>query len=118
MFGGWRDRPGPRYQRLASALLDAVDRRVLGAGARVPAERARAAAGGKDVTLGGGASAARQYLRAGLVDEMAISLVPGLLLGNGERLFEGVGADLHGLEHVRTVVAPGVVHLKLSRRTS
>ncbi len=46
VFGGWRDRPGPRYQRLASALLDAVDRRVLGAGARVPAERALAAAVG------------------------------------------------------------------------
>ena len=46
VFGGWRTRPGPRYQRLASALLDAVDRRVLGAGARVPAERALAAAVG------------------------------------------------------------------------
>lgn len=43
VFGGWRDRPGPRYQRLASALLEAVDGRVLGAGARVPAERALAA---------------------------------------------------------------------------
>jgi dihydrofolate reductase len=81
-------------------------------------ERARAAAGGKDVTLGGGASAGRQYLRAGLVDEMEISLVPALLLGAGERLFEGIGTDLHGLELVRTVAAPGVVHLKLSRRTS
>ena len=44
MFGGWRDRPGPRYQRLAAALLDAVDRRVLRAGTRVPAERPLAAA--------------------------------------------------------------------------
>lgn len=46
VFGGWRNRPGPRYQRLASALLEAVDRRVLGAGARVPAERSLAAAVG------------------------------------------------------------------------
>ncbi len=75
---------------------------------------ARRAAGGKDVGLGGGASAARQYLAAGLVDQMDISLAP-VLLGSGERLFDGVGDDLHGLALVRTVVAPGVVHLRLAR---
>ena len=75
---------------------------------------ARRAAGGKDVGLGGGASAARQYLAAGLVDQMDISLAP-VLLGSGERLFDGVGDDLHGLVLVRTVVAPGVVHLRLAR---
>jgi dihydrofolate reductase len=78
-------------------------------------EQARRAAGGKDVSLAGGASAARQYLAAGLVDEMEISLVP-TLLGSGERLFDGVDDDLHGLELVRTVVAPGVTHLKFAKR--
>src|SRR5215208_1948225 len=78
-------------------------------------ERARHAAGGKDVSLAGGASAAQQYLAAGLVDEMEINLVP-TLLGSGERLFEGVGDDLHGLELVRTVAAPMVTHLKFARR--
>ena len=77
-------------------------------------EQARRAAGGKDVGLGGGAHAARQYLAAGLVDEMEISLVPALL-GSGERLFDGVGDDLHGLKLVRTVAAPGVTHLKFVR---
>jgi dihydrofolate reductase len=77
--------------------------------------QARRAAGGKDVSLAGGASAARQYLAAGLVDEMELGLVP-ILLGAGERLFEGLGDDLHGLALVRTVAAPGVVHLKLARR--
>lgn len=76
-------------------------------------ERARRAAGGMDVSLAGGARAAQQYLAAGLVDEMEINLVP-ILLGSGERLFEGV-ADLHGLELVRTVAAPGVTHLRLGR---
>src|SRR5260221_14718764 len=52
--------------------------------------QAREAAGGRDVSLAGGAHAARQYLAAGRVDEMAISLVP-VLLGSGERLFDGVG---------------------------
>ena len=78
-------------------------------------EQARRAAGGKDVVLAGGASAAGQYLAAGLVDEMVISLAP-VLLGSGERLFEGLGDDLHGLELVRTVAAPKVTHLKFERR--
>jgi dihydrofolate reductase len=78
-------------------------------------ERARRAAGGKDVSLAGGAKAAQQYLVAGLVDEMEIHLVP-TLLGSGEGLFAGVGDDLHGLELVRTVAAPKVTHLKFARR--
>jgi dihydrofolate reductase len=78
-------------------------------------EQARRAAGGKDVSLAGGAKAARQYLAGGLVGEMEINLVP-TLLGSGERLFEGVGDDLHGLELVRTVAAPKVTHLKFARR--
>ena len=78
-------------------------------------EQARRAATGKDVSLAGGARAAQQYLRAGLVDEMELNLVPALL-GGGERLFENVGDDLHGLELVRTVAAPNVTHLKFARR--
>ena len=78
-------------------------------------EQARRAARGKDVSLAGGANAAQQYLVAGLVDEMEINLVP-TLLGSGERLFDGVGDDLHRLELVRTVAAPGVTHLKFARR--
>jgi dihydrofolate reductase len=78
-------------------------------------EQARHASGGRDVALAGGASAARQYLEAGLVDEMELHLVP-ILLGAGERLFEGLGDDLHGLQLVRTVATPRVVHLKFERR--
>ena len=77
--------------------------------------QARRAAGGKDVSLAGGAKAAQQYLAAGLVDEMEIHLVP-ILLGRGERLLDGLGDDLHGLELVRTVAAPKVTHLKFARR--
>jgi dihydrofolate reductase len=74
--------------------------------------QARAAARGRDVALAGGARVAQQYLAADLVDEMEIHLVP-VLLGGGERLFEGVGGDLHRLRLVRTVATPKVVHLKL-----
>jgi dihydrofolate reductase len=73
-------------------------------------EQARAAANGKDVFIGGGASAINQYLAAGLVDELELSIAP-LVLGGGARLFEGVGPDLK-LEQIRAVDAPGVTHLK------
>jgi dihydrofolate reductase len=78
-------------------------------------EQARRAAGGKDVSLAGGAKAAQLYLAAGFVDEMEISLVP-TLLGSGERLFESIGDDLHVLQLVRTVAAPQVTHLKFAKR--
>jgi dihydrofolate reductase len=78
-------------------------------------EQARSAAKGKDVSLAGGANTCQQYLAAGLVDEMQISMVPALL-GAGERLFDGVD-DLHGLTLSRTIVAPGVTHFNFTKAT-
>ena len=75
---------------------------------------AQAAAGSNDISLAGGAKAAQQYLKANLVDEMDIALVP-ILLGSGERLFDGLGDDLHGLKLTRTVATPEVTHLKFSK---
>ena len=80
-------------------------------------DKARTAAGDRDVALAGGAKTAQQYLNAGVVDEMEISLVP-TLLGSGERLFDGIGTDLHGLELVRTVAAPQVTHLRFEKKPS
>jgi dihydrofolate reductase len=77
-------------------------------------QQARQAAGEKDVALAGGAQAAQQYLVAGLVDEMQISVAP-VLLGSGERLFDRMGNDLHGLKLVRTIAAPDVTHFKFVR---
>jgi dihydrofolate reductase len=73
-------------------------------------ERATQAAGGKDVWLTGGASVIRQYLRAGLLDQIEVSLTP-VLLGDGEPLFAGLGGSGIELEQVRAVEAPGVTHL-------
>ena len=73
--------------------------------------QARAAAGGKDVALVGGAKVAQQYLAAGLVDQVDLNLVP-VFLGRGERLFENLGSNLPRLELVRAVPAPGVTHLR------
>jgi dihydrofolate reductase len=78
-------------------------------------DQAKRAAGGKDVSLGGGAKAGQQYLAAGLVDEMLINLVP-ILLGNGERLFDGLAARRPELEPTDTIAAPGVWHLKFRVR--
>ena len=77
-------------------------------------DQARRAAGGKDVALAGGAHVARQYLKAGLVDEVQLHLSP-TLLGSGERLFEDADA-LKGLAMVKTVATPDVVHLKFARK--
>ena len=73
-------------------------------------ERAREAAGDKDVFIGGGADVINQYLAAGLVDELELHVVP-ILLGGGARLFAGAGPDPK-LEELRVVEAPGVAHLR------
>jgi dihydrofolate reductase len=78
-------------------------------------DQALAATDGKDVMLQGGASAAQQYLRAGLVDAMEIHVAP-LLLGGGERLFENLGGGLRGLECVELVSSPRVAHYRYVRK--
>lgn len=72
-------------------------------------ERAREVAGGKDVEIAGGASAVRQYLAAGLLDELVLHQVP-TVLGAGENLFTG----LTGLtmEPVEIISSPTVTHLR------
>ena len=74
-------------------------------------EQARDAAEGKDVSLGGGASAAQQYLAAGLLDEVLLSLVP-VFLGGGTRLFDNLGTNVARPQQVEVVEAPGVTHLR------
>ncbi|HEY0782817.1 MAG TPA: dihydrofolate reductase family protein, partial [Thermoanaerobaculia bacterium] len=84
-------------------------------GARAALDRAFAAAGGKDVRLGGGAATIQEYLRAGLVDELHIAIVP-LLLGDGERLFDGLEGGDTGLRCVELVSSDAVVHARLARQ--
>ena len=77
-------------------------------------ERAFDAAGGRDVVLGGGASTIQQYLRAGLIDEMHLAIVP-ILLGGGERLFDHLDGGPEGYECVELVSSPSVTHVRLAR---
>jgi dihydrofolate reductase len=74
-------------------------------------EQARRAAGDKDVFLLGGGQIIRQYLAAGLLDELELHVVP-VLLGGGSRIFDNLGEAGVQLEQVRAVEAPGVAHLK------
>jgi dihydrofolate reductase len=74
-------------------------------------EKARDAADGKDVMLWGGAQVVNQYLAAGLLNDLELQVAP-VLLGDGSRLFENLGATEVRLEQVRAVQAPGVTHLK------
>jgi dihydrofolate reductase len=73
--------------------------------------QAKDAAGQQDVWLAGGASVINQYLAAGLVNEIDISIAP-VIIGAGERLFERVGHGVVKLTQIRAVDAPGVTHIK------
>jgi dihydrofolate reductase len=73
--------------------------------------QAKEAAGVRDVWLAGGTSAANQFLAARLVDKLDISIAP-LILGAGERLFDGFQPGSVELKQIRAIDAPGVTHIK------
>jgi dihydrofolate reductase len=79
-------------------------------GVEAALERARAAAGDKNVSIAGGANVVQQVLRAGLVDELKIHVAP-LLLGDGVRLFDDLGAEPPVLEVTGVVASPAVTHV-------
>jgi dihydrofolate reductase len=77
-------------------------------------ERAKEAAGALDVRLGGGAATIRQYLQAGLVDEMHVVITP-VLLGSGETLFGGIDLLRLGYRCTEHATAPGTMHVVLTK---
>src|SRR6187455_2658562 len=79
-------------------------------------EQARVAAQGRDVRIGGGVSVIRQYLEAGLVDEMHLALTPAVL-GAGEALLAGIDLRRLGFEPSRHVGTAGAMHVVLARAT-
>lgn len=78
---------------------------------------ARRAAGGRDVRIGGGPHTIQQYLRAGLVDEMHVAVAP-VLLGGGERLFEGIDLRALGYACVTSVASERAAHFVFRRQAS
>jgi dihydrofolate reductase len=79
-------------------------------------QRAFEAAEGRDVRLGGGVATIQQYLRAGLVDEMHLAIVP-IVLGSGERLWDDLDEGLGGYACVELVSSRAVVHARFVRTT-
>jgi dihydrofolate reductase len=110
--GWWGDEPP--YHTDVFVLTHHARAPLAMAGIQVALQRARASAKGRDVRLGGGVNVIRQYLQAGLIDEMHLVVSP-VLLGKGEHLFSGI--DMVGLgfactEHVTT---PKATHVVLTR---
>jgi dihydrofolate reductase len=81
-------------------------------GIREALDRAREAAGGLDVRIGGGANTIQQYLREGLIDELHVAIAP-VLLGGGERLFEGVDLRALGYACVESAASDKATHVVL-----
>lgn len=91
----------------------------VSAGIERALEEAKAAAGGKTVTVMGGADIGRQFVEAGLVDEISIHLVP-VLFGSGTRMFEQLSSDHIQLEPAEVIDTPAATHLRyrvLDRRS-
>lgn len=84
-------------------------------GAGVALERARAAAGKLDVRIGGGASTIRQYLRAGVIDELHIAVSP-VLLGAGEPFWQGLDLSASGYHLTESTAGERATHLKIVRK--
>jgi dihydrofolate reductase len=78
-------------------------------------ERAMQTAGDRDVRVGGGVATIRQYLSAGLIDEMHLAIAP-VLLGAGEHLLAGIDTPRLGYECAEHVVTPGATHVLIAKR--
>ena len=83
-------------------------------GIHVALERAREAANGMDVRIGGGANTIRQYLRERLIDELHLAIAP-VLLGAGERLFDGINLPELGYACTQHVATERATHVVLNR---
>jgi len=103
-----------RHARAPIPMAGGTEFRFITGGIRAALEQAMAAAGGQDVRLGGGVATVRQYLQAGLVDELHLALRP-LLLGRGEALFEGLDLPALGYRVSRQLAGERATHLFLER---
>jgi dihydrofolate reductase len=121
--GWWGDEPPyhtpvfvlTHHPRAPLAMTGGTEFRFVTEGIEAALELATAAAGGRDVRLGGGVSTVRQYLRAALIDELHLAIRP-VLLGTGEHLFDGIDLRALGYECTKSVAGERATHVFLRRR--
>ncbi|MEJ8814116.1 dihydrofolate reductase family protein [Variovorax ureilyticus] len=121
--GWWGDEPPyhtpvfvlTHHPRPPLAMKGGTEFRFVTEGIHAALEQAKAAAGGRDVRLGGGVSTVRQYLQAGLIDELHLAVRP-VLMGSGENLFQGLDLHALGYECHRSVPGERATHVFLRKR--
>ena len=121
---GWGDDPGfgvpifvVTHRPRESVVKGDTSFTFVGNGIVDALERARRAAAGRNVIVMGGASLLRQYLEAGLVDELTLTIAP-VLLGAGKRLFDGLGRTDLAFERTAVIESPFATHLRFRVRAA
>jgi dihydrofolate reductase len=121
--GWWGDEPPyhtpvfvlTHHPRPPLKMAGGTEFRFVTDGIHSALEQARAAAGARDVRVGGGVATIRQYLQAGLIDDLSLAIRP-VLLGSGEHLLHGIDMRSLGYECARSVAGERATHVFLSRR--
>ena len=121
--GWWGDEPPyhtpvfvlTHYPRAPLRMAGGTEFRFVTEGIRAALEQAADAAGQRDVRLGGGVSTVREYLRAGLIDELHLAIRP-VLLGSGEHLLNGMDLRSLGYECAKGVAGERATHVVLRKR--
>jgi dihydrofolate reductase len=121
--GWWGDEPPyhcpvfvlTHHPRAPLTMAGGTEFRFVTEGIHAALEQATAAAGGRDVRLGGGVSTVRQYLRAALIDDLHLAISP-VLLGAGEHLLDGIDMRALGYECAKSVAGERATHVLLRRR--
>jgi dihydrofolate reductase len=121
--GWWGDNPPfhvpvfvlSHYPRTAITMAGGTTFHFVTQGIEHALHKAKEAAGGQDVRLGGGVATIQQYLRAGLIDEMHLAIAPALL-GSGEQLFGGLDAVALGYRCTERVATKSITHVLLARK--
>ncbi len=121
--GWWGDEPPyhtpvfvlTHHRRSPLTMAGGTEFRFVTEGIRAALEQASAAAGGRDIRLGGGVSTIRQYLRAALIDELHLAIRP-VLLGSGEHLLHDIDMRALGYECAHYVVGERATHVFLRKR--
>jgi dihydrofolate reductase len=121
--GWWGDEPPyhcpvfvlTHHARAPITMKGGTEFRFVTEGIQAALAQAKAAAGGKDVRIGGGVSTVRQYLRAGLIDEMHLAVRP-VILGTGENLWDGMNLRILGYEAYSQIAGERATHVFIRKR--